>query len=70
MHELTSSFESASVAFIALADFDAIMAQLEPPQQLHWLDTVYNVLDALVDSYGGAVTKIETVRLHPLTSDP
>jgi hypothetical protein len=28
-----------------------------------WLNTAYELLDAIVDEYGGKVTKVETVRL-------
>lgn len=34
MQRLSESYESASVAFIALADFDARMARLAPKEQL------------------------------------
>ena len=83
--ELTASFDSVSIAFIALTGFDDIAARMPPRKLLEvwlgvycssvfvwrhvpsplftqWLHVVFQSLDALVDAYGGDVTKVETVR--------
>jgi len=60
-HELTRSFESASIAFIVLTDFDHMVAFLEPHQLLRWLDDVYGTFDRLIDLYDETIMKIETV---------
>jgi class 3 adenylate cyclase len=59
---LTRSFASASIAFIALADFEERAVHLGPHELILWLDACYSVFDCLVDLYGEAINKIETVR--------
>jgi class 3 adenylate cyclase len=49
----------ASVLFIDLMDFDALVADLQPEELVQLLDQVWNLFDRLVERNG--VTKIETV---------
>ncbi|CAK0875724.1 unnamed protein product, partial [Prorocentrum cordatum] len=49
----------ASVLFIDLMDFDALVADLQPEELVLLLDQVWNLFDRLVERNG--VTKIETV---------
>jgi hypothetical protein len=59
--ELTRSFPSASIAFIALTDFEQLATTLQPYELLYWLDACYSTFDRLIDLYGEAINKIETV---------
>lgn len=62
---LTRSFPSASIAFIALTDFEERAVSLGPHELILWLDACYSVFDCLIDLYGEAINKIETVRRLP-----
>lgn len=62
VEELTRSFQCASVAFIALVDFEERAVSLRPHELILWLDSVYNVFDCLIDLYDESINKIETVR--------
>jgi hypothetical protein len=59
--QLTRSFPSASIAFIALTDFENLATKMEPYELLYWLDACYSTFDRLIDLYGEAINKIETV---------
>jgi len=59
LHELSYSFDCASVLFIAFDGFDDIVAQSTPPEILQFLNKFYHRFDALC--LHKHVTKIETV---------
>jgi hypothetical protein len=54
---LTRSFESASIAFVALEDFKTLGTG-DPAALLGWLDRVYTAFDGLVDAYANGVSKV------------
>ena len=59
--QLTRSFPSASVAFIALTAFERLVRELPPHALLRRLDGIWDTFDALLDQYDEAILKVETV---------
>lgn len=59
--EISRSYNCAYVAFVCLTDYEDKLRQLSPEDVLHYLDDIYAVFDRLVDCYGDAVRKIESI---------
>ena len=60
---LTKNYESASIAFIHLCDYNRFVSELSPADLVHKLDRIYSAFDALVDKIPH-VWKVSGFRYH------